>query len=414
MITELSKMLMVTGLARSGTTLLAECVDHHPLIMCVADPMNEFFKGFMRYAYYRVENEKKSVGYPIDNFFFSGSKRVSQFIDETDLRHEIPGYLKEEILARIALRDGIYCPEIIKPVQLCQAKSFDLLFLEIMELLYETYGKRGTVCLGIKTAWCEQLIQPLARTFPNMVFANIIRDPRAVVASNYMSRNTRYPLVFNVRDWRKSVYYSWKYQYQDRLLSDRFLWTRYEDLVDRTTEVLHAFTDLVGVEYDEAMEKHSFKKPNTSYEDVSDSRGISTVYKEKWEKALPKDIVLQVEAYCSAEMRKLNYKRMYPDAQMDIDALMSLKNISYESLSEWCKELVQGKEYYEGTWLTYNILLEAIRLVLLNDPTGLKTPRLLLDEFFYQSDYFLWLRDEKDSEFPRPYVRNPFQKNGDA
>jgi hypothetical protein len=397
MISESSKMMMVTGLARSGTTLLAECLDHHPCIMCIADPMNEFFKGFIRYAYYRVENEKKSVGYPIDNFFFSGSKRVSQFIDETDLRHGIPGYLKEEILTRIAVRDGEYCLEIVDPVQRCQAESFDSLFLEIMELLYDTYGEPGTVCFGIKTAWCEQLIQPLARTFPNMVFVNIIRDPRAVVASNYVFEEARYPLLLNVRDWRKSVYYSWKYQYLDPLLSDRFVWTRYEDLIEKPKDVLSMITDLVGVEYDEAMVRQPFKKPNTSYKDLSDSNGISTRFKEKWKDVLPKDIVLQIEAYCAAEMRKLNYERMYPEVQTDIGTLMSLEDVPYESLSGWCKELVQGKEHYEGTWLTYNTLLEAIRLVLIDDPSGTEGSRLL-DEFFYQRDYFLWLRDNKATE----------------
>jgi hypothetical protein len=153
-------------------------------------------------------------------------------------------------------------------------------------------------------------------------------------------------------------------------------------------------TDFVGVEYDEAMVSHPFKKPNTSYEDLSDSKGISTTFKEKWKEVLPKDIILQIEAYCMAEMRKLNYERIYPKAQTDIGTLMSLENIPYESLSGWCKELVQGKGHYEGVWLTYNTLLEAIRLVLLDDPRGTENLHLL-DEFFYEKEYFLWLRDNE-------------------
>jgi hypothetical protein len=392
MIDESSRMLMVTGLARSGTTLLAECLDHHPRIMCVADPMNEFFKGFMRYAYYLMENEKKSVGYPIDNFFFSGSKRVSQFIDQTDLRHAIPGYLREEILARMALRDGEYCPEIVEPVQRCRAESFDALFLEIMALLYDVYGRPGTVCFGIKTTWCEQLIQPLARTFPNMVFVNIIRDPRAVIASNYVFEEARYPLLFNVRDWRKSVYYLWKYQCQDPVVSDRFVWTRYEDVVDRPKDVLSRIADLVGVEYDEAMVRRRFKKPNTSYMDVNDAKGISARFKDKWQEVLPEHIVWQIEAYCAAEMRKLNYARTCPQAGTDVNTLISLESIPYESLSGWCKEIVQGKNHYEETWLAYNTLLEIIRLILFDDPDGTDNSRLL-QEFFYHRDCFQWLRD---------------------
>ena len=387
-------MLMVTGLARSGTTLLAECLDHHPQIMCIADPMNEFFKGFLRYAYYRVNNEKKDVGYPIDNFFFDGSMHVSQFIDETDLKHDIPEYLKEEILTRIACRDGEYCPEIIEPIQRCRAKSFDSLFLEIMELLYDTYGESGTQCFGIKTAWCEQLIQPLARTFPNMVFINIIRDPRSVVASNYVHKKVRYPLLFNIRDWRKSIFYFWKYLYKDPIYRNRVVGTRYEDLIYKTKDILSKITDLVGVEWDETMVKNTFKRPNTSYEKLAVSNGISTRFMEKWKEVLPKELVMQVESYCKFEMKKLNYPKMYPDAQTDTRTLMAVENIPYESLSGWCKELVQGKEYYEGTWQTINTLLETIRLTLLDDPIETENQRLL-EDFFYQKNYFKWLRNNK-------------------
>ena len=145
MINHQSEMLMVTGLARSGTTLLSECLDHHPRVMCISDMMNELLKGFVRYAYYQVENEKKSDSYPLDNLFFSGSKKVIQFINESNLKHKIPAYLRKEIISKTIQRDGGYNPEIIEHIRKCQALSFDLLFLEIMEILYGLYGKKNLV-----------------------------------------------------------------------------------------------------------------------------------------------------------------------------------------------------------------------------------------------------------------------------
>ena len=387
-------MVMVTGSARSGTTILAECLNNHPKIMCIADPMNEFFKGFVRYAYYRVENEKKTVNSPIDNFFFSGSKRVSQFIDETDLKHEIPDYLKKEILARTALRDcSDYCPEIKKPIQGCKAKSFDLLFLEILELLHKTYGKPGTVYFGVKTVWSEQLIHALARTFPNMFFVNIIRDPRAIVASHYVFENVRYPLLFNLRDWRKSIYYSWKYQQTGHPLFKKFMWTKYENLVDNPEDVLSSITDFVGIEYDKAMTKKSFKKPDTGYKDMRNITKISTQFKEKWKTVLPKGIVKQIETFCAPEMKKLGYIKMYPCASTDINTLISLNNIPYESLSEWCKEIVGPKEYYEKTWTFVNNLLETARLSLLNSAHNIQNSYLITD-FFYEEDYYNFIKSD--------------------
>lgn len=397
MMNKSTKMILVTGLARSGTTLLAECLDHHPEMMCIADPMNEFFKGFMRYAYYKVENEKKNVGYPIDNFFFSGSKLVSRFIDETDFNHPIPDYLKAEILERIALRDGEYCPEIVEPLKHCKATTFDALYLEILQLLFDAYGEPGTICFGIKTAWCEQLLKPLARTFPNMSFVNIIRDPRAVIASNYQDEGSRFPILFNIRDWRKSVYYDWKYKFSDTVLQNRYVGVRYEDILANPAFVLKKIVDLVGLEYSEAMIGRSFKLPNSSYAVKSDTKGISSGSKDKWREVLPKNLVVQTEAYCGAEMDLLNYKKLYPDEPPDCNSLLAMNDNTYESLSEWCKELVQGKRYYENTWHHYNTYLEVIRLSVLNANIVCNN-QSLAEDFFYDYEYFLWLRNNKPSE----------------
>ncbi|CAM4198892.1 sulfotransferase [Cytophagaceae bacterium 50C-KIRBA] len=392
-----SNMVLVTGLARSGTTLLSECLDHHPSIMCIADPMNEFFKGFMRYAYFHVENEKKDVGYPIDHFFFSGSKEVSRFIDETDFNHPIPPYLKEEILARIAIRDGEYCPEIIEPLQYCKATTFDGLFLEILQLLFDAYGQEGTTCFGVKTAWCEQLLKPLARTFPNMKFVNIIRDPRAVIASNYQADGSRFPLFFNIRDWRKSVYYHWKFENEDALMKDRFVGVKYEDIIAEPEKTLRKITDLLGVSYSADMINKGFKKPNSSYQVSEESNGIISGSKDKWKKVLPPDTILQAEIYCGEEMKKLGYSFTQVNPPIDYNSLVNLKDNLFESLSGWCQDIVSDKENYEGLWHQYNIHLESIRLLLLRG-NNTQYDKSLVADFFYQYEYFIWLRQQgKDS-----------------
>ncbi|MDF0692481.1 sulfotransferase family protein [Aquirufa ecclesiirivi] len=391
-----SNMLLVTGLARSGTTLLSECLDHHPNIMCIADPMNEFFKGFMRYAYYLVENEKKDVGYPIDHFFFSGSKEVSKFIDETDFNHPIPPYLKEEILARIAIRDGEYCPEIIEPLAHCQATTFDGLFLEILQLLYVAYGQPGTTIFGVKTAWCEQLLKPLARTFPNMKFVNILRDPRAVIASNYQDEGSRFPIFFNIRDWRKSVYYHWKFENDDTLMKDRFVGVKYEDIISDPEKTLQKITDLLGLEYSTDMVNKGFKKPNSSYQVSEEAKGIVSDSKDKWKKVLPAEIILQTEIYCGAEMDILKYHLLNEKLDLDFNAMVDLKDNAFESLSGWCQDLVINKANYEGPWHEYQIHLEAVRLILLRGSVD-QYDRSFVADFFYQHAYFMWLKQQGKS-----------------
>ncbi|MFC1631089.1 sulfotransferase [Candidatus Omnitrophota bacterium] len=395
MIKRNSKMILVTGSARSGTTLLADCLNHHPQIMCVADAMNEFFKGFMKYAYYKLENEKKDSGYPIDNFFFSGSSRVREFINQTDLEHKIPEYLRKEILQRMVIRDGSYCPEIIEPVKQLQAKTFARLFLEILRVLHSLYGSEQAAYFGIKTLWCEQLILPLARTFPNMVFVNIIRDPRAVVASNYVTKNNRYPLLFTIRDWRKSVYYSWKFP-RMKLLKHRFIAIKYEDLVAAPERTLSGITSLIGTRYDPAMTNHVFKEPNTSYRDQLAEPGISARFTEKWKQTLPKDIIKKVENFAFSEMNKKGYRNFYLKSRLDLNNLLSLKDVPYQSLSDWCKDIVRDKKNYEQAWLLNNTLLEVIRANLINAP-DLTEDQGLLDKFFYEKDFYLWLKGKRSN-----------------
>lgn len=395
-------MMMVTGLARSGTTLISECLDHHPEIMCISDAVNEFFKGFMRYAYYRVEGVKKTVNYPIDHFFFSGSRSVSQFVDATDFRHRVPEDLKEETLDRIAVRDGDYNPEIRASIRACKADSFDTLFIEILELLHRTYGKAGTVWFGAKATWCEQLLPALARTFPNMFFINMIRDPRAVTASHYASETTRYPLLFHVRDWRKSVYYTWKHSQAGSGIQDRFVWARYEDLVNDPEAVLSSITNAAGIEYDRAMVAASFKKPNTSHKDIGDTQGISSRFKDQWQEVLPADIVRQIELFCACEMRKMGYARVGRDDAWDVDAVVSAAPIPYESLSSWCREIVGPQESYEKAWAPANSLLELARLKWLDDRHEVRDP-YPIREFFYDEDYYSFVRS--DRPWPSAAVR---------
>jgi hypothetical protein len=180
----------------------------------------------------------------------------------------------------------------------------------------------------------------------------------------------------------------------DTMIKKKFVGVRYEDLIENPKHVLQKITELVGFDFDEAMIEGILKQPNTSYKELNNLKGINSAFKDKWKEELPKEIVVQIEAYCEAEMVKLNYAKIYPDADTEISTLMEMNGIPYESLSEWCQEIVQGKKYYEGTWLTSNIYLEAVRLSLLHEKIPTDNPSLLQD-FFYHQNFYHWLRSQK-------------------
>jgi hypothetical protein len=295
------------------------------------------------------------------------------------------------MLERIAIRDGEYCPEIKEPIRECRAESFDTLFVEILNLLYRAYGKPGTQWFGTKATWCEQLLPALARTYPNMFFVNTIRDPRAVTASHYTSGTSRYPLLFHVRDWRKSVYYTWKHQQPGSDMAHRFAYVRYEDLVHNPTDVLSTVSAASGIPYVERMAEGAFKKPNTSHGDVGATHGISRAFKDKWKEALPEDVVAQITALCGHEMRATGYLPAGGDAVPDAPTALAAPPIPYESLSGWCQDIVGSAGDYANVWVPANNLLELARLKWLESPSDLRDASISR-AFFYDHAYCAYLK----------------------
>jgi hypothetical protein len=385
-----SPFFMITGVARSGTTLLSECLDHHPNILCFSDPMNELFKGFFHFAYYKVSGEKKPAGYPIDHFFFSGDSKVSRFIDSTNFKHEIPDYLRSQLLDRISKRGGKFCPALKDTAQNCQANRFDELILEILLILYKHTPVKDCFRIGFKDAWCEQLLLPLSKTFPNMKFINIIRDPRAVICSNFYSKS-KYPLFLSVRDWRKSVFYSWKYQFDSLELKSRFLSLKYEELVENPEKILQQATSFLNVAPSQDMISLKFKKPNSSYENAHDTQTISNESKERWKTDLPGNLRAQIEVYCLPEMKKMGYTNQ-PEQSGSSPAMHVLLGgaISYDQLGEWCRNLVPVKPFYYTVWQFANTVLELCRLWIYKIDSQSSQ---LVARFFYKPQYYKWLKE---------------------
>jgi len=360
--------------------------------------MHELFRGFMHYAYYHVHGEIKDAQYPVDHFFFMGSPAVQEFVDQTDFRHEIPDFLKGELVERISERTGAFHPELKEPLKQLKSQAFDTLLLEVIELLFRYYGKESSVYLGFKAASCEQFVQPLSRTFPNIKVINIIRDPRAVICSNYMSTSL-YPLVFSIRDWRKSVYYSWHYLEKDNPFKDKFTLVKYENLVSSPLKTLTGITQFLGLEFSNEMINNKFKPPNTSYassEDGSSGAGneskISMNYKEKWKNHLPVDKRIQIEVFCQPEMKKMGYTDFYDGGIIfNKFSLLFSKENEHMKLGEWCKKLLPPSFIYPTFWSAYQRGIELIRLGIYYLKLKI-IPRFLLKKFFYKKSYFEWLR----------------------
>jgi len=177
----------------------------------------------------------------------------------------------------------------------------------------------------------------LARAFPDMRFVMLVRDLRAVVASQNSQRGVgkgKRPLLFYVRHWRKSV--ALAHHCKSRM-SNRVTLVRYEDLVARPVEEMQRLCTFAGVEYAAELARidgTSIWTHNSSY--GSPGAGIFTDSTERWRKVLRPAEIEALEALAGPELSWMGYEvgdaRRWPSECLDSDC-----EPAFEELSPWLK-----------------------------------------------------------------------------
>ena len=204
--------LFVSGMFRSGTTLLARMLNAHPLICLASDPFAPIFKFFRNEIAIQSFGSSFDPDSPLDDYYFHKDKQIlSDKIYNTPLNLCLKCYNIEQIRDRIINHCRPFSPQIIPYINdLCGASYEDVL-KSGMNLVERVYGKGLSNVIGIKEVWTNEFVHHFLDTFENAKSILIIRDPRAVVASNYATSKNRYPFLFLCRQWRKLAELSFYY-----------------------------------------------------------------------------------------------------------------------------------------------------------------------------------------------------------
>lgn len=254
-----SKSVLISGMMRSGTTLLQRALDGHPEIQldyqsntqAFIRVKQDFLKSIGENQYHTLAHYNPVSGYNYTDFFrWAYSRDLSALIESATYR---------------------------KPV--CGIKEV------LVEEFYPLLVERGVFCL------------------------NIVRDPRDVITSMSFGQGFRHtgrprPVLFDLRNWRKSIHFG-------RLLSGSplFKQVRFEDLISRTNETLESLFAWLGVErvhvdqIEAAMSEEGWSG-NSSFGKKSgfDSAAVNNhVY------SLPKTVKNYIESACWQEMQYLGY-----------------------------------------------------------------------------------------------------------
>jgi hypothetical protein len=287
--------LFVTGMQRSGTTLLDKLLHAHPQVSLLSQPFPLLFVDAKR-AF--LENLGAVEQYPLAPLFLESRYRPADFTRFlarffwnaerlAGLFAKMEGFAgqyhrwDETLLAEhLPSLDGADLATVV--TRLCQAAA------------------PAEIC-GIKETTCEEFLPYFLERGYGLL---LLRDPRDVLASLNGGRGEafagkRKPTLFNLRQWRKSVAFALALEGHPR-----FLALRYEDLVTRPQEQLDRIAQVLGIvsEFDADLPDWAGNSSHVVH------RGIGTGSVGTYSARLSPEVIAFVEAACHPEMHLLGYE----------------------------------------------------------------------------------------------------------
>lgn len=314
-----SEMLFVTGMVRSGTTVISRAVDAHPEIVCALDPCMGVFKAFNNALLRGVHGRDVPVDAPLTDFFFESWPTIDVY-GVADLDIEL-----RENLSEIRRKIGDYAeansPAILQKLGAVHGETYAEVLGSLLEVIRSTYGRGTPRCVGFKQTWVEALVPAVVNSFETVRCVHVIRDPRAVIASwkkaKYLSHD--YPFLMMIRHWRKSVALArrWSRRYSDYAI------VKYEEFALEPEREMRRIAEMCDVDYhpqmlDSSRYRDGAGEPwssNTSYR--SEDGDVTDDFVNRWRQRLSSDETGLIEELCTPEMAWLGLERDTEEGQLE-------------------------------------------------------------------------------------------------
>lgn len=279
-----SPLLLVTGMLRSGTTLVEKLLASHPEMAILGQPFHQLYvdakADFFRHLGLPVPH------YPLGDLFREDRYRPEQLAEFLH-RHRFA----ERMAATIRATAGAPEADVVG--------SKEVLVEEFLPHLLD-HGFRAVL---------------------------VLRDPRDVLASLRAAGAERHvgrprPALLDLRNWRKSVHFARRLEGHPR-----FLMVRYEDLVQRPGHTLARLTDWLGVvpfpdDAATAPLRGQDGRPWRGNSSHGELAAVSSASVGRFATRLEPATVRFVEAVCGPEMAVLGYPAA-TDARDDPEAAVA-------------------------------------------------------------------------------------------
>ncbi len=300
--------LFVTGMQRSGTTLLDKLLCSHPRICLLSQPFPLLFVEAKR-GFLAAIGEPR-VRYPLGPLFLENRYQVEDLSSYLG-RYRIDGETLLTWFESMAEFSGQYTRFARDGVRSVVDGHSPGAFASTIAQLYRGFASKSADLFGGKETICEEFLPHFLDEGWKCLI--VLRDPRDTLASLNYGRGPEYsgrlkPTLFNLRNWRKSVAFALHLE-----RNPNFAWVRYEDLVARPVRCLNRIAKTLGVALFNA--EHFAEGIRDQSGDVWEGNsshtrrvGIDKSSIGSHKKLLPEEVRDYVEATCFAEMRSLGYE----------------------------------------------------------------------------------------------------------
>ena len=272
----MTPVFFITGLQRSGTTLLSFMLSNHPAVF-----MDEYSLGF-RIMQALNGNYRKVLPHYLD---LSEKEIISRLVE-----HDYKGRLRQLIDLSL-LKEGVSTQELIN------------------QSIQQKLKLEGRSVWGNKSPGLQHWLPQLLLLVPHTKLIHIVRDGRATAAS--MHKRARKNLEWSAQRWVDGNLTALHHQFI--LGEDKMLVLRYEDLLSEPESSIKRVCLFLGLEYDPVMldlSQHQRTGGDQSY--VQDKISSSKI--DSYRKALTAEQMRKLERIQGPLLQKLGYS-LYHDHQ---------------------------------------------------------------------------------------------------
>ena len=180
----------------------------------------------------------------------------------------------------------------------------------VWEMLFTVARKQGASVVMDKSLDSISYADELLEFFPDMLFLNVVRDPRAQVASMNKAIIHDFHTLLNTRTW-VSAYDQAKAlaaKYPEKVLT-----IRYEDFITNQAEIIEQICDFFGIQFNENMldvshsnEAKSIAKRSALWESNNSAPIKANV--EKFKKSLSDEEIEIIETVAAEHMQYYGYE----------------------------------------------------------------------------------------------------------